>query len=74
MLRQDSATTEGSSKADSKIFLCPFNAYHKLPDYRKWQFHVGRCGDRRGKNVFRCNFNQSHMFTDPQRLVIHEQQ
>jgi len=55
------------------MFMCPFNSYHKMPDFRKLQFHISRCGDRRGKNVYRCNHNQGHLFICPQSLVMHEQ-
>ena len=37
-----------------KTFICPFNPYHKFMVYSKWQFHITRCGDRRGKVVYRC--------------------
>ena len=59
--------------ASANVFLCPFNAYHKMPDYRKLQFHISRCGDRRGKSVYRCEHNQAHLFICPQSLVMHEQ-
>lgn len=40
--------------------------------YNKWQFHVTRCGDRRGKVVYRCQFNTSHYFCDKDLLIEHE--
>jgi hypothetical protein len=58
--------------SESKIFICPFNQYHKLQEYRKWQFHITRCGDRRGKTVYACQYNTGHYFCDISRLIEHE--
>ena len=52
-------------ESENPMLLCPFNAYHKLPDCRKYAFHVSRCGDRRGKSVYRCTHNQAHIYVDP---------
>lgn len=59
----------GEIKAD---FVCPFNAYHKLQDGRKLAFHIGRCKDRRGKTVYKCEYNFTHIFISPQAVVLHE--
>eukprot|EP00347_Sterkiella_histriomuscorum_P017662 403348480 len=57
-------------KAD---FICPFNAYHKQPDARKLTHHVQRCGDRKGKVVYTCQFNSSHIYITALEIVKHEQ-
>lgn len=54
-------------------FVCPFNAYHKLIDARKLAFHIGRCGDRKGKDVYRCQYNQGHIFICEKKLIDHEE-
>lgn len=55
-----------------KIFTCPFNAYHKLYDNRKHQFHIARCKDRRGKSLYHCKFYHMHIYTTVQELLQHE--
>ena len=55
-----------------KVFICPFNPAHRLMAFNKWQFHVSRCGDRRGKIVWRCQFASSHFFCDKEKLIHHE--
>lgn len=56
----------------TKIFVCPFNQYHKMMEYRKWQFHITRCGDRRGKMVFACQYHSAHYYCDLSKLIEHE--
>lgn len=65
-------STVQSDPSLGKVFLCPFNSYHKLPDARKLSFHIGRCGDRKGKDVYICKHNTSHIYIDVQRLIDHE--
>jgi hypothetical protein len=55
-----------------KIFLCPFNSYHKLYDNRKLTFHIARCKDRRGKSLYHCKYFHMHIFTDLHALFEHE--
>ena len=55
------------------MFICPFNPYHRLMSYTKWQFHITRCGDRRGKVVYRCQYASSHFFCDKEKLIHHEE-
>ena len=43
MERVSSISSETSNSNQGLMLLCPFNAYHKMPDYRKLQFHVSRC-------------------------------
>ena len=57
---------------DIKVFLCPFNPYHKLYDFRKHQFHIARCKDRRGKSLFHCRYHHSHTYTSVHELLQHE--
>jgi len=57
---------------DGKVFTCPFNGAHKLLTFTKWQFHVTRCGDRRGKEVYRCQFNTYHYSCNKKSLIDHE--
>ena len=58
----------------TKVFLCPFNGYHKIFDGRKFQFHIARCKDRRGKSVFHCQYYHGHIYIDLQELLKHEQE
>lgn len=60
------------SETQTRIFICPFNQYHKLMEYRKWSFHITRCGDRKGKTVYSCQYQSSHYFTDISALMEHE--
>ena len=53
-------------------FFCPFNSYHRILAFNKWQFHVSRCGDRRGKAVWPCEYNAHHLFCDKDKLMVHE--
>jgi hypothetical protein len=55
-----------------KIFLCPFNPYHKLYDNRKYQFHMARCKDRRGQSLYHCQYFHMHIFTKIETLLQHE--
>jgi len=55
-----------------KLFVCPFNAYHKLYDHRKYQFHIARCKDRRGKSLFHCKYFHMHISTSIESLLQHE--
>lgn len=57
---------------DIKIFVCPYNAYHKLYDNRKFTFHIARCKDRRGKSTFHCRYFHMHIFTSVEQLEQHE--
>jgi len=63
---------ESMTMDTNKVFACPFNGYHKMYDLRKFQFHVARCKDRRGKTVWHCNYNINHIFTDQRALHDHE--
>jgi len=64
-----------AKKEDSRcVFLCPFNGYHKMFDQRKFQFHVARCKDRRGKQVFNCQYYHAHIYTSLQSLLQHEKE
>jgi hypothetical protein len=58
----------------NEVFFCPFNNYHKLPDARKLAFHIGRCGDRKGKDVYICRYQQSHIYIEMQKLITHEKE
>ena len=69
LVKQDSHLQERKS---SNIFVCPYNAYHKQYDYRKFQFHTARCKDRRGKVVYKCQFSPLHFFTSIPSLLDHE--
>jgi hypothetical protein len=60
------------SEEEIKVFLCPFNPYHKSIDNRKNQYHIARCKDRRGKSLYHCRHFQQHCFTDLQQLTDHE--
>ena len=64
-------TAEQNQNA-SKVFICPFNGYHKIFDFRKFQFHIARCKDRRGKSVFHCQYYHGHIYVDLQELLKHE--
>jgi len=55
-----------------KVFTCPFNGYHKQFDYRKHQFHIARCKDRRGKTVYTCEFYPQHIYIRVEDLIAHE--
>ena len=55
-----------------KIFVCPFNPYHKLYDNRKFTFHIARCKDRRGKSTFHCRYFHMHIFTNEEQVEQHE--
>ena len=61
-----------ADSSDVKVFVCPFNAYHKLISSRKYQFHRARCKDRRGKSVYHCKHMSAHIFTTPEDLAHHE--
>jgi hypothetical protein len=52
-------------------FICPFNSYHKLLEYRKWVYHITKCGDRRGKVVHRCPYKHDHIFIDKDTFAEH---
>lgn len=56
----------------NSVFVCPFNGYHKLFDYRKLQFHVAKCKDRRGKALYHCKYTHSHIHTSVDALLAHE--
>ena len=55
------------------VFICPFNAYHKIFDHRKHMFHIARCKDRRGKSMFHCKYKHAHIYTSLELLLQHEQ-
>jgi len=52
-------------------YVCPYNSYHKLLEYRKWVYHVTKCGDRRGKVVHRCPYKHDHIFVDKAQFASH---
>ena len=51
------------------VFICPFNAYHKIFDHRKHMFHIARCKDRRGKSMFHCKYKHAHIYTSLELLL-----
>ena len=63
---------ESMTMDTNKVFPCPYNAYHKMYDLRKFQFHVARCKDRRGKTVWNCQYSINHIFIDQRALHDHE--
>lgn len=63
---------DDDNQPEIKIFYCPFNAYHKLYDNRKLQFHIARCKDKRGKSLYHCKYFHPHIFTELPALYEHE--
>ena len=56
--------------------VCPFDNSHRLPSLRI-QFHIAKCEPRykaasSSNKVFRCKFNNMHIFTDEESWKAHE--
>ena len=66
--------TEIEDSVGEKVFLCPFNHYHKSYDYRKHKFHIARCKDRRGKTIYPCKYFPGHIFIKVEELIQHEKE
>ena len=65
---------ENDPSAIGRVFLCPFNNYHKAYDYRKHKFHIARCKDRRGKTIYTCQYFPGHIFIRAHDLIQHEKE